>query len=136
LIIWVLSLGFSSPTLLYDLFFEWTLIRCLNIIHLFKSEQQRLLKFWIMIELVGRQNLLQNLIKLSYLPLHITVPVILYIVISPPFNVFANNSPLISINTMLQKQNPFFFITPTIFFYIWIQMIMPSFSALFPDSTR
>ena len=58
---------------------------------------------------------------------------ILYRIIRPSHQMFRDISPPIPQKFMRQEQNPLLFLAPLIFLNIRIQMIMPSFSALFPD---
>ena len=56
-------------------------------------------------------------------------------VVGAAFKHFCNFCPLIVHDTVHEEQNPFFFFIPIALFNAWVQMIMPTFTALFADAT-
>lgn len=66
--------------------------------------------------------------------LHRTVPVILDAIICSSFQHLRYLSPLVAKLFVLQIQDPLFLATPVVLLDLWIQMVVPSLSALFPDS--
>lgn len=57
-------------------------------------------------------------------------------IISPAFEDFSDFSPFIALSRVRKIQNPFLIQSPLYLLYLGIQMIMPAFAALFPDSSR
>lgn len=54
-------------------------------------------------------------------------------IVSSAGHLVSNIGPLVSINNMQHIKHPLFCISPGFFYYIWRQVIVPSFSALFSD---
>ena len=79
---------------------------------------------------------LEVLLQILDLFLHTRIPVVLDSVIGSSFEHFCDNSPLVCLVTILKVKNPFFLSSPWgASLDVWIQMVMPSFSALFADSS-
>jgi hypothetical protein len=73
-------------------------------------------------------------LKLGLFGLHFTVPSVLDGVISSSWKVVGNHRPFISIGLDSQCEDPFLINCPVLFPHSLPQMIVPSFSALFPAS--
>lgn len=67
--------------------------------------------------------------------LHGRIPVVFNGVVGPAFQSLSDISPFVSYSSMMEVENPFFFWTPLNLLDHRIQMIVPSFSALFADPT-
>ena len=61
---------------------------------------------------------------------------IFYGIVCSSCQIFSDLGPSISHCSVREVQDPLFKIGPLFFFDIWIQMIVPSFPALFADSSR
>lgn len=82
------------------------------------------------------KRFLKLFIKFSKLSLHDWVPMVLDWVVSSSFNELSKHCPFVAIQFVEQKQNPLFIVWPLVFWDLRIQMIEPSFSALFSLSSR
>ena len=58
---------------------------------------------------------------------------ILDCVICPTVKYFCNLSPFVFYLAMHHEENPFFFFAPAYLLYFWVQMVVPSLSALFSN---
>ena len=84
---------------------------------------------------VPRKQLLNMDLHVENLLLHGGVPVVFDRVVRSPFQVLRDNSPLILLQSVLDVQNELLFHRPFVLFYPWIQMVVPSFTALLADAT-
>lgn len=77
------------------------------------------------------KRFLKLFIELSKLSFHDRVPMVFYWVVSSSFNELCKHCPFVAIQFMKKKQNPLFTVTPLVLWDLRVQMIEPSFSALF-----
>ena len=60
---------------------------------------------------------------------------VFYGVISPALQLLGEVSPLVAHVFVKKEKDPFFIVAPLILIYIRVEMVVPSFSALFADSS-
>lgn len=68
---------------------------------------------------------------LGWLFFHCWIPMIFYGVVRSAFEIFGEMGPLVAQILVQDEKHPLLLMTPFIFADIWIEMIVPSFSALF-----
>ena len=151
---------FSLSFKLFFLLFKVCLIELFNFMHVLNQEtlNQIIINFneivfdlvinlqgfkwniWTWNELSFIEFIDNSLLKFSSqifcFLLHRGIPVILDRVVSPTFEYFSNFCPFVTNFSVLKKKGPFFLNWPIFFFDFWIEMIVPSFSALLSYSPR
>ena len=60
---------------------------------------------------------------------------IFYVIISSTVQKLGNLRPLVAVLQVKLEDFVVFILAPAVFLYVWIQVVMPSLSALFTDST-
>lgn len=93
---------------------------------------------------VWTQSFLQVLFDFSvvnqphfmYFFLHRGVPMVLDGIICSALKKLGNLSPFVSNDSVLEVEDPLLVFAPDYLLNLWVQMIMPSFSTLFSNSTR
>jgi hypothetical protein len=68
--------------------------------------------------------------------LHGRIPMVLDSIVRAPFEELGNLRPFVAHDPVLEIKNPFLVLTPGDFFDLRVEMIVPSFTALLPDSAR
>ena len=54
-------------------------------------------------------------------------------VVSAALEKFGNFSPAVAQESVGKEEHPLFVFTPVLFFYVWVEMVVPTFPALFAD---
>lgn len=79
-------------------------------------------------------KLFDSFLHIDQLLFHRGVPMVFYCVISSAFKNFRNFRPFVATASVHEVEDPFLFLAPANLFNFGIQMIVPSFSALFANS--
>jgi hypothetical protein len=80
------------------------------------------------------QELLYSLAHVDQLLLHTGVPVVLNRVVRSSFEYFGDFSPFVTAASVHEVEDPFFLLAPADFFDLGVEVVVPSLSALLPNS--